>query len=190
MLISPELVLRAYRQGYFPMAEGRLIYWLNPNPRAIFELDNLHFSQRLLRLVRQKKFTTTINQACPEVIRACAQNREDTWLTAPIQRTYTRLHEQGFVHSVETWQDGVLAGGLYGVALGGAFFGESMFHRVTDASKVAFYHLIQRLQTHHYQLLDAQLLNDHTASLGATEIPRPIFEHRLCQALSLSCSFG
>jgi len=186
--LSPELILNAYSQGYFPMAEGRKIYWLDPDPRAIFELATLTFSRRLLRHIRQGNFQVSYNQACPEVIRACAQ-RPDTWLSPEIQKTYIQLHSLGFVQSVEVWQGQVLAGGLYGVALGGLFAGESMFHRVSEASKIAFYYLVLRLRAQGYSLLDAQLLNDHTASLGAIEIPRPQYHQRLTQALSQECYF-
>ncbi len=189
MHLPPDVVIRAYVQGYFPMAEGGALYWLDPDPRAVFEWENIHFSQRLLRRIRQGIFHVTFNQACVEVIAGCAQ-REETWISKPIQDTYGQLHELGYVHSVEVWQGELLVGGLYGVALGGLFSGESMFHRVTDASKVALYYLVTHLQKQGFSLLDAQLLNDHTARLGATLISRAKYRQRLRQALEQNCHFG
>ncbi|WP_218080797.1 leucyl/phenylalanyl-tRNA--protein transferase [Anthocerotibacter panamensis] len=186
--ITPAMVLWAYGQGYFPMAEGEEIFWLDPDPRAIFDLDTVHFSRRLLRRIRQGQFTVTYNHCCALVIQRCAERRK-TWLSAAIQQTYCQLHELGHVHSVEVWQDGLLAGGLYGVTLGALFSGESMFHRVTDASKVALYYLVERLRERGYRLLDAQLLNDHTASLGAVHIPRRQYRELLQHALSQDCHF-
>jgi len=196
MEFSPAVVIAAYCQGLFPMALDahpplgrRRIYWLDPDPRAVFELDRLHFSKRLLRRIRQGEFRVTVNQACAEVIAQCA-DRTETWISPAILKTYVKLHHLGYVHSVEVWQGETLVGGLYGVAIGGVFCGESMFHRVTDASKVAFYYLVQRLNARGYTLLDAQLLNDHTASLGAIDITREDYHARLELALKSQCHFG
>ncbi|WP_287129632.1 leucyl/phenylalanyl-tRNA--protein transferase [Candidatus Cyanaurora vandensis] len=196
MDFSPAVVIAAYCQGYFPMALDlnpplgrRRIYWLDPDPRAIFELETIQVPRRLQRRLKRGEFTVTMDQACAEVIAGCA-DREETWISPTIRDTYQHLHHLGYVHSVEVWQAGELAGGLYGVAVGGAFCGESMFHRVTDASKVAFFHLVEHLKVRGYMLLDAQLLNDHTASLGATEISREEYHDRLTAALAQNCRFN
>ncbi|AGY60200.1 leucyl/phenylalanyl-tRNA--protein transferase [Gloeobacter kilaueensis] len=188
--LTPELLLQAYSRGFFPMAEGQgqRIYWYEPDPRAIFELDKIHFSKRLLRLVRQERFEIRYSSAFEAVIRACA-DRPSTWISEEIIRAYIRLYRNGYGQSVETWQGGELVGGLYGVSLGGAFFGESMFSRVSDASKVAFYHLIERLKARGFSLLDTQFTNSHLEQFNVVEIPRRAYRQRLKDALSTECKF-
>ncbi|UFP96708.1 leucyl/phenylalanyl-tRNA--protein transferase [Gloeobacter morelensis] len=192
MLVSltPEILLQAYTQGFFPMAEGQgqRIYWYEPDPRAIFELDKVHFSKRLLRLIRQERFEIRYSTAFERVIRACA-DRPSTWISEEIIRTYIRLYRTGYGQSVESWLDGELVGGLYGVSLGGAFFGESMFCRVSDASKVAFFYLVERLRGRGFALLDTQFANEHLVQFHVVEIPRREYRQRLKGALALPCKF-
>ena len=180
--LTPELLLHAYRSGIFPMAEsheqGAPIYWFAPDPRAIIPLDGFHVSKNLAKLVRQERFEVTADRAFRRVIRACAA-REETWISAEILAVYTALHRLGYAHSVECWQEGTLAGGLYGVALGGAFFGESMFHHARDASKVALVHLVRQLRAGGFCLLDTQFTTPHLERFGAIEIPREEYERRL-----------
>lgn len=176
--LTPELLLRAYSLGVFPMAEGAddpEILWYEPRLRGILPLDAFHTPRRLLRTVRQRRFEVSVDRDFAATIAACAQardGRETTWINGEIQRAYTALHHQGHAHSVECRLDGELVGGLYGVSLGAAFFGESMFSRATDASKVALVHLVARLRAGGYTLLDTQFLTDHLAQFGAREIPR------------------
>lgn len=184
--LTPDLVLAAYSQGVFPMAhpeEGNEIYWYAPDPRAILPLDRFHVPHNLRKLVRRGSFHITSDRCFDEVIQACA-DREETWISDEIIAVYGALHRAGFAHSVEAWLDGELAGGLYGVALGRAFFGESMFHHVTDASKVALVHLVERLRCGGYVLLDTQFSTPHLRRFGVTEIPRKMYEHQLGTALS------
>ena len=187
--LAPETLLAAYVIGIFPMADdGDEVHWLSPDPRAIIELDAFKIS-RSLRVARQRRvFEVTINRAFPGVIEACADRTEGTWISEEIHKAYCELHRLGFAHSVEAWRDGRLAGGLYGVAIGGAFFGESMFHRVSDASKVALVHLVERMRRRGFVLLDVQFMSEHLRQFGAVEIPRTEYERRLRQALSLSCA--
>src|SRR5262249_31890409 len=159
------------------------ICWWSPDPRAIFELDGFHVSRRLARTIRSGRFQVTIDHAFGDVMRGCAVREEGTWITAEMLDAYERLHRLGLAHSVQVWQDGQLAGGVDGVALRGLFAGESMFHRVTDASKVALAFLIDPLRRRGYLLFDVQWINPHTASLGATEIPRKEYLARLEKAL-------
>jgi len=160
-MIDPELLLQGYGLGVFPMAmEDDSIQWFSPDPRAILPLEDFHVPHALRRLVRKKVFGTTIDNAFSKVIEACAK-REDTWINLEIIESYTRLHELGCAHSVEAWKEGTLAGGLYGVAFGGAFFGESMFHHVTDASKIALVALVEHLRARKFALLDTQWLTPH-----------------------------
>jgi leucyl/phenylalanyl-tRNA--protein transferase len=163
------------------------IRWYSPDPRGIIPLDGFHASRRLTRLVRQGRFAITVDTDFPGVIRACAarQDAEGSWIDDEILETYCALHEHGIAHSIETWQDGALVGGLYGVSLRGAFFGESMFHRVTDASKVALVTLVDRLRTRGYVLLDTQWVTDHLAQFGALEIPRRRYLRLLDSALKV-----
>ncbi len=188
--ITPEIVLRAYAEGLFPMAERRddpTLFWVSPDRRGIFPLDTFRVSKRLARTVRSDKFQVTTDTAFRDVMLACAEpgaGREETWINDEILRLYGALFASGHAHSVETRLDGELVGGLYGVHLGGAFFGESMFSRVSDASKVALVHLVARLKRGGFKLLDAQFLTPHLASLGAVEIPRARYLAKLNQAIA------
>ncbi|WP_298814402.1 leucyl/phenylalanyl-tRNA--protein transferase [Chloroflexus sp.] len=185
--LTPELLLAAYRQGIFPMAdEDGSIGWYEPVRRAIIPLDErFHVPRRLARTVRSGVFTVTFDTAFAEVINACAEpapGRETTWISDEIVRAYCELHRLGYAHSVECWRDGMLAGGLYGVALGGLFAGESMFHRIRDASKVALVHLVERLRRGGFVLLDSQFIaGPHLLQFGTIEIPRAEY-HRLLRA--------
>ena len=188
-MIAPEQLLQAYRLGVFPMAmENGEIGWFSPDPRTILPLDRFHASHGLRRARRKQQFEVRINSCFGEVIRECAQ-REDTWINDEIIESYTQLHELGWAHSVETWLGGELAGGLYGVAIGGAFFGESMFHLATDASKIALWELVERLRKRRFTLLDIQWLTPHLAQFGATEIPRALYLHLLNAAVDLPRRF-
>jgi len=193
--ITPALLLRAYASGVFPMADSADapdLYWVEPAYRGIFPLDAMHIPRRLRRTIRKQPFEIRINTAFDEVMAGCAApapGRETTWINATIRRLYNRLHEMGHAHSVECWQDNRLVGGLYGVHLNAAFFGESMFSRVRDASKVALVHLVARLNAGGFQLLDTQFLTDHLASLGAIEIPREEYLARLDHALRIRADF-
>ncbi len=188
-MIDPEVLLQGYRLGVFPMAmEDGAIEWFSPDPRAILPLDEFHIPQTLERVVRKKSFEIRINASFPEVMRQCAQ-RPETWINGEIIESYTRLNQLGHAHSVEAWQKGQLAGGLYGVSIGGAFFGESMFHHVRDASKIALVALSQHLRERRFVLLDTQWLTPHLAKFGAIEIPRGDYLHRLSTALNLPRQF-
>ena len=189
-IIDPELLLRAYALGWFPMGTGRRgrIEWFSPDPRGILPIGTFHAPSRLKRVVRQARFEIKIDTAFEAVMRACA-GRDETWITEDILGSYVSLHRLGFAHSVETWQDGVLVGGLSGVAMGGAFFGESMFHTVTDASKVALVALVERLRARGFGLLDTQWVTPHLLQFGAMEIPRAEYLERLAAALLLECRF-
>ena len=185
-MIPVDLLVSAYSSGWFPMAvEPGEIRWYSPDPRGIIPLEGFHASRRLSRLVRQGRFAVRVDTDFPAVIRACAarQDEEGTWIDEEILESYCALHERGLAHSIETWQDDELVGGLYGVALGGAFFGESMFHNATDASKVALVALVERLRERGYVLLDTQWLTEHLAQFGAVEIPRRRYLHLLDAAL-------
>jgi leucyl/phenylalanyl-tRNA---protein transferase len=189
--LSLRRLLAAYRQGIFPyFCDQTPILWWSPDPRGIIELDGLHVSRRLGRTVRSGKFFVTFDQAFPAVIRACAEREEGTWITRGMIAGYTELHRQGYVHSVETWQDGELAGGVYGVTIGGLFAGESMFTRRRDGSKVALVHLVEHLRERGFVLFDVQYVNDHTASMGAVEITRNEYLTRLSEALRRDVRFG
>lgn len=181
--LSNERLINAYRHGVFPWFSGdEPILWWSPNPRLVLFPENLKISKRLAKTLRQNKFDVTVNQAFDLVISKCAElraNTEGTWISDDIQRAYSKLHRKGIAHSFEAWHDGELVGGLYGVALGKVFFGESMFHTVSDASKVAFTHCVQHLQTLGFQLIDCQVHSEHLVSLGAEEISRPDFSHLL-----------
>jgi leucyl/phenylalanyl-tRNA--protein transferase len=187
--ITPEVLLRAYACGIFPMAESAddpTLFWVEPEQRGVIPLDGFHISSRLARTVRSDRFTVTINRAFDEVIDGCAaprMGRENTWINRRIRNLYTALHKLGHCHSVEAWHGDRLAGGLYGVSLGGAFFGESMFHRERDASKVALVHLVARLIAGGFVLLDTQFVTDHLRSFGATEVPRRRYRTELDVAL-------
>jgi leucyl/phenylalanyl-tRNA--protein transferase len=187
--ITPDLMLRAYRHGLFPMAEtrrGERLYWLDPERRGVLPLDRFHLPRRLLRTILSGTFTVTADDNFPAAIARCAEaapGREDTWINPQIERLFTELHEMGYAHSVECWQDDVLVGGLYGVAIGGAFFGESMFSRVRDASKVALAHLVARLRLSGFTLLDTQFVTSHLAQFGTCDVPRDEYKALLSVAL-------
>jgi len=188
-MIDPELLLQGYRLGVFPMAtEDDSIEWFSPDPRAILPLEDFHVPHVLRRLLRRRVFKTTIDKAFSEVIAACAE-REDTWINPAIIESYTRLHELGNAHSVEAWKEGRLAGGLYGVAVGGAFFGESMFHSVTDASKIALVALVEHLRARKFVLLDTQWLTPHLQQFGGIEISRNHYLRVLRRAVELPRKF-
>jgi len=193
--ITPELLIRAYRAGFFPMAEAReadRLYWLDPEQRGVLPLDRFHLPRRLLRTVESGAFTVTADRDFAGVIAGCAApapGREDTWINPQIEGLFTELHRRGVAHSVESWVDGRLVGGLYGVALGGAFFGESMFSRATDASKVALVHLVARLRLGGFVLLDTQFVTGHLTRLGAVEIPRDRYKQQLTTALETPAQF-
>jgi leucyl/phenylalanyl-tRNA---protein transferase len=193
--ITTDIVLRAYSIGLFPMAESaadRNLFWVDPEQRGIFPLDGLIVSRSLAKAVRSDRFEVKIDCDFEAVIEGCAaayEGREKTWINARIRRLYSQLFDIGRVHTVECWADGALAGGLYGVHLGAAFFGESMFHRKTDASKVALVHLVARLAKGGFRLLDTQFVTPHLASLGAIEVPKHIYRQKLAAALSYEGNF-
>ena len=193
--ITADLLLRAYSIGLFPMAEhadDTKLFWLDPPQRGIFPLDGLIVGHSLEKLVRRDHFKVSINTCFTAVVAACAEqtaSRNDTWINADIKRLYNELNEGGFAHSVEVFDENGLAGGLYGVAMGGAFFGESMFHRARDASKVALVHLVARLRMCGFQLLDTQFVTPHLASMGAIEIERSDYLNRLQHALDIDADF-
>lgn len=190
MRLTPDILVSAYAQGIFPMdVEGR-IRWFSPDPRAILPMDTFHVSDTLRRLCNQGKFEIRVNERFREVMKACAERDEGTWISGEIVRSYTQLHKLGLAHSVEAYCGGELAGGLYGVALGGAFFGESMFHRVRDASKVALVHLVRRMLDRGYVLLDVQFTTSHLVRFGVEEIARAEYLRRLKRALELGCRFA
>jgi leucyl/phenylalanyl-tRNA--protein transferase len=192
-MIAVDALLSAYSSGWFPMAVAPGdIRWYSPDPRGIIPLDTFHVSRRLARSIRSSRFEIRVDTSFRAVIQACAA-REDSdgdWIDQEIVESYCALHERGDAHSVETWQDGVMVGGLYGVALGGAFFGESMFHRVNDASKAALAALVDRLRVRGYSLLDTQWVTGHLAQFGATEISRRRYLRMLDEALKIETSFG
>ena len=187
--ITPETLLRAYAAGIFPMAEDAddpSLFWVEPQTRGIVPLDAVHVPRRLARTIRQDVFEIRIDTDFDAVIAGCAapgDDRERTWINARIRRLYGQLFDLGHCHTVEAWRDGTLAGGLYGVRLGAAFFGESMFHRERDASKAAFVHLAARLRRGGFRLLDAQFVTAHLATLGAVEMARRDYKRRLAAAV-------
>ncbi len=196
-MIATELLLAAYATGWFPMAadEGG-IRWYSPDPRGIIPLDAFHVPKRLRRVIRRQPFRIEIDTAFEAVIRACAsveRHDEDeggTWIDADIVESYCALHDAGLAHSVEAWHGDRLAGGLYGVALGGAFFGESMFHHATDASKVVLAALVDRLRARGYTLLDIQWVTPHLEQFGAVEVPRERYLRLLEASLKRDCRFA
>ncbi len=193
--LTPELLLRAYAVGIFPMADSRAsrhLYWLDPEWRGIMPLERFHVPRRLRRTLRQRRFEVRVDGAFAAVIAACAECREgrpESWINPDIERLYGTLHEMGIAHSVECWQGGELLGGLYGVALGAAFFGESMFSLAADASKVALVHLVARLVAGGFTLLDTQFVTRHLEQFGAVEIPRAEYRALLAAALGKSAVF-
>jgi len=192
-VIDSALLLNAYASGWFPMAVDHEIHWFSPDPRGVVPLDKVHVPRRLARVVRGGEFRIEIDRAFVEVMRACAADRDSddpgTWISDEIIASYTALHARGFAHSVEAWSGDRLVGGLYGVAIGGAFFGESMFHHETNASKVAFVALIERLRARGFTLLDTQWVTPHLEQFGAIEIARADYLRRLRASLRLNCSF-
>lgn len=187
--LTPEVLESCYRAGAFPMADdyGRIEFYRS-DPRAVLELDSLYVSKSLARVIRKGTYEVCVNRDFEGVIRACA-DRERTWINAEIIKAYVRLHEKGKAHSVEAYYGDELAGGLYGVTLGGAFMGESMFSRRSDASKVCLYYLVERLKERGFTLLDCQIQNEHLARLGAVEIPEREYLYRLYRALALDREF-
>jgi len=165
------------------------IGWFSPDPRGVLPLDAFHVPHGLARTLKKQLFETRVNTAFAEVVKACG-DRDETWISSEIFQSYMALHRLGYAHSVETWKDGQLAGGLYGVAIGGAFFGESMFHRVTDASKVALHSLVERMRARGFTLLDIQWNTGHLATFGAVEIPRRDYLRRLRAAIRIECEFA
>ena len=190
--LTPELLLRAYAAGIFPMAEGRddpEVFWVDPEARGVIPLDGFHLSRSLARRMRRGGLALSADLAFGAVVEGCAA-RPETWINGTIAALYQGLHARGQAHSVEVWRDGRLVGGVYGVALGGAFFGESMFSRETDASKIALACLVERLRAGGYVLFDTQFLTPHLARLGAVEIPRATYRARLGEALMRPARFG
>ncbi len=193
--LTPQLLLGAYASGIFPMAESRHdpdLYWIDPDMRGVIPLDRFHIPRRLRKTLRQGPFEIRCNTAFMETVRGCAEpqgDRPETWINDEIQRLYKALYDMGFAHSVECWNDGELVGGLYGVSLGGAFFGESMFSRATDASKIALCHLAARLRKGGFTLLDSQFLTEHLRQFGTEEIDRAEYKARLAAALKLNVDF-
>jgi len=195
IVLTPELLLRAYAAGIFPMAEDAEdseVFWVDPEQRGILPLDGFHMSRSLRRTLKHELFETRCDSAFGEVVRGCAEPRPErprTWINEEIVQLYTALFHLGFAHSVECWHEGMLVGGLYGVALGGAFFGESMFSRVSDASKVALTQLVARLKLGGYRLLDTQFVTPHLERFGAIEIPRRQYHRALAAALEIDAYF-
>jgi len=189
--LSPEILLDAYSHGIFPwpIQENGPMLWWSPDPRGILELDQVHFSRRLLRTCRNNKFTVSFDADFSQVIRKCAATHGSTWITRKMIDGYIRLHKAGFAHSVEVWHESKLVGGVYGVAIHGLFAAESMFHTMTDASKVALFFLVNLLRQQDFRLLDIQMVTPHTKQFGAIEITRDKYLARLDKALALNCSF-
>lgn len=188
--LEPATLLDAYRHGIFPWPVRGELFWWSPDPRAVIPLDGLRVSRSLRRTLRSGRLECTVDTAFDAVVRGCADRPgEGTWITPGLRVAYRRLHRLGLAHSVEVWAQGTLAGGLYGVALGGAFIGESMFHRVTDASKVALCRLVERLRARGFRLLDAQMPTDHLQRLGAVTVPRATYLAQLDRALALPVTF-
>jgi leucyl/phenylalanyl-tRNA---protein transferase len=189
--LSVERLLLAYCSGIFPWTVSPISWW-SPDPRAILELDQLHVPESLRKVLRKNIFQITIDQAFPRVIENCARapGRTETWITNEFIEAYTRLHQRGYAHSLECWREGELAGGIYGVAIGGFFAGESMFHRASNASKAALYHLVEHLRARNFSLLDIQMLTPVTRQMGGTTIPRARYLERLEKALKMKCEFS
>jgi len=193
--ITPEVLLKAYACGIFPMAENAddpSLYWIEPDRRGLIPLDGFHITRRLARTVRSDRFDIYIDRDFEAVMDGCAEpatGRSRTWINQRIRSLYCRLHEIGHCHSVEAWQDGKLVGGLYGVRLGRVFFGESMFHRERDASKVALVHLVARLRAGGFALLDTQFVTSHLSSFGAVEVPKRVYNRLLERALEDEADF-
>lgn len=190
-MLTPDLMLTGYAKGIFPMAESRdadTLHWVDPQRRGVFELDKFHISRSLSRSILHENYTIRTNIAFSEVVQRCAA-RSETWINAPLFALYDEIHAMGHAHSLEVWQDGVLTGGVFGLTLGAAFFGESMFSTRTDASKIALAYLVDRLRQGGFRLFDTQFLTPHLASLGAIEISRADYRKRLAAALPLDADF-
>ncbi len=190
-MLTPELMLTGYAKGIFPMAEARdadTLHWVDPQRRGIFELDNFHISKSLRQAILSTNYTIRTNWAFMEVVRRCAA-RPETWINAPLFALYDEIHAMGHAHSLEVWQDGELTGGVFGLTLGAAYFGESMFSARPDMSKIALAYLVDRLTQGGFRLFDTQFLTPHLASLGAIEIPRAEYRKRLAAALPLDADF-
>lgn len=190
--LTPSLLLRAYAAGVFPMADGAeadSVFWVDPKVRGILPLDAFRVPRRLARRMRAGDYSVTVDRAFDEVLDACA-DREETWINRDIRALYAALHRMGCAHSVEVWMAGGLAGGLYGVRMGAAFFGESMFHRATDASKIALVHLVARLKAGGFTLLDSQFVTDHLARFGAERVARDVYHRMLDAALATQADFA
>lgn len=190
--LTPEILLRAYAMGVFPMAESRddpEVFWVDPRRRGVLPLDRFHISRSLARRIRRGGYRVTIDHDFRGVVAACA-DRDETWINAVIFDLYAALHDRGHAHSLEVWDGDTLAGGVYGVVLGGAFFGESMFSRRTDASKLALAYLVDRLRQDGFVLFDTQFVTPHLRSLGAEEVPRTLYKAMLAQALQVGARFG
>lgn len=190
--LTPHGLLLAYVNGFFPMADHRRgeVGWYRPEVRGTVELDKLRVSRSLAKVVREERFKVSVDDDFPSVIRLCGSLRDETWISREIQEAYVRLHSLGYAHSVECRREGVLVGGLYGVTINGAFFGESMFHTETDASKVALVHLVRQMQQRGMVMLDTQYVTPHLASLGCVEIDRTTYEQRLGRALAARVTFS
>ena len=188
--LTPELIIRAYQAGIFPMAEDASssdLFWVSPQHRGIIPLDAFHVSKSLRKRLKQHPFAVRIDTDFDATIEGCATagtDRDSTWINPTIRKLYGQLFERGVCHTVEVWDGDELAGGLYGLSIGAAFFGESMFHRKTDASKIALVHLVERLRAGGYRLLDTQFVTDHLRTFGGIEIPREEYEGRLADALA------
>lgn len=193
--LTPELIVRAYQAGIFPMSEDAHssdLFWVSPQERGIIPLDNYHISRSLRKTLRHNPYEIKVDTDFSGVIEGCATagtDRDSTWINAEIRRLYGQLFSRGIVHTVEVWDGNDLVGGLYGVSLGAAFFGESMFHRKTDCSKIAMAHLLERLSGGGYQLLDTQFITEHLKTFGAIEISREAYEQKLADALKRQGDF-
>ena len=194
--VTPEVLLRAYKAGIFPMSEScddPDIFWVDPRVRGILPVENFHVPRRLKRTVRSERFEITINMEFKSIMEGCAAsvgNRPKTWINGQIIELYTALHDMGFAHSIECWRNGLLSGGLYGIALGGVFFGESMFSRERDSSKVALVHLIARMRAGNFMFVDTQFISKHLSKFGAIEISRSRYQSLLKQAISIKSNFN
>lgn len=191
-MIPVPVLLAGYRAGIFPMpGDTGAIQWYSPDPRGILPLDRFHVSRRLARVLRKRSFEISVDRAFDQVILACASRKEEgDWINGEIIDSYRTLHQAGFAHSIDVWQEGRLVGGLYGVSLRGAFFGESMFFHVDDASKAALNGLVERLRARRFHLLDIQWLTPHLEQLGAIEVPRRAYLELLDQAMETDCTFA
>jgi len=189
--LTPEHMLQAYASGIFPMAHTRddpELFWVDPQFRGVFDLDNFHISRSLARRIRQEPFQIRTDTAFMEVIAGCA-DRDETWINPQLLDLYQKLHQMGHAHSIEVWEGKTLVGGVYGLTIGGAFFGESMFSRRTDASKIALVYLVDRLRQGGFTLFDTQFITPHLASMGAVEIPRVAYHQLLEQAITMRADF-